>query len=249
MTEPLTVKSTNPLLSWATAAGVVGLAAGGFTLSFAALRDLATRSGIDPQLAFLWPLIVDGFIVVATAAAFALKRRGRRVTWYPWTALIFFSAISVVGNSIHATDAHGLRVPIPVATIVSSVPAVALLIASHLLVVMIEGRTEKQPSRAQRKQLVRGTTAAVSIPTPIEPMTAVAPELVMSTQSGETNASTDDVAEEAVLERLRGHLEAGRQITGAVIAGELGVSERTGRRRLEQFRTKFPDLFEVEAAQ
>ncbi|HEY5224701.1 MAG TPA: DUF2637 domain-containing protein, partial [Microbacteriaceae bacterium] len=98
MSDSLAVRSSNPVLAWATALGVVGLALGGFVLSFQALRDLAVRSGIDPTLAFLWPLIVDGFIVVATAAAFALKRRGRRVTWYPWVALMLFSAISVAGN-------------------------------------------------------------------------------------------------------------------------------------------------------
>jgi hypothetical protein len=247
MSEPLRIKSTNPILNWATAFGVVGLAGCGFTLSFSALRDLAVKSGIDSQLAFLWPLIVDGFIVVATAAAFALKARGGRVTWYPWSALIFFSAISVVGNSIHATGAVNLRVPIVVATIVSSVPAIALLLASHLLVVMVDGRAKPATQAARKRQ----TTAlepviqrvdASPARKPSTPSAAAEPTPALEAKShGSGNAEPTDVA---ALARLREHRESGHPITGALVARELGVSERTGRRRLEHFKTAFPDLFE-----
>ena len=74
MTEdPVTPVVKRRILVWVTAAAVALLAAAGFTLSFSSLIDLAALSGIDRQLAFLWPLIVDGFIVVATGAAFALN--------------------------------------------------------------------------------------------------------------------------------------------------------------------------------
>ncbi|WP_162606359.1 DUF2637 domain-containing protein [Jiangella asiatica] len=66
-------------------AGTVGaLAIGAFTLSFDALRELATVAGLNWSIAWLWPLIVDEFILLATAAAVALRDRGPRVTWYPW---------------------------------------------------------------------------------------------------------------------------------------------------------------------
>lgn len=56
-----------------------------------ALRELAQREfAISPQLSFIYPLVIDGFIVIATAAAFTMKKRGPRVTWYPWAALIVF---------------------------------------------------------------------------------------------------------------------------------------------------------------
>src|SRR3954469_2781506 len=44
----------------------VGIGAASFVLSFAALRDLASRAGIPGQLAWLWPMIVDGTILQAT---------------------------------------------------------------------------------------------------------------------------------------------------------------------------------------
>ncbi|MGA0568125.1 DUF2637 domain-containing protein [Rathayibacter sp. KR2-224] len=141
---PTTPRTNGRILVWVTAMAVALLAGGGFTLSFSSLIDLATLSGIDRQLAFLWPLIVDGFIVVATGAAFALKGRSPRMTWYPWTALSFFAAISVIGNAVHASQVADLRVPIVLATAVSAIPAIALLVATHLLVVMVDANT-RQP--------------------------------------------------------------------------------------------------------
>ncbi|KQV07061.1 DUF2637 domain-containing protein [Leifsonia sp. Root112D2] len=211
---------------WATSVGVCALAAGGFTLSFSALDDLAVASGIDHQLAFLWPLIVDGFIVVATAAAFALRSRGPAVTWYPWLALVLFSAISVVGNSIHAANAARIGVPVPVATVVSAVPAIALLVATHLLVVIVDSR--RQPAAGAIGQTVRAATSADQPQRRSGPVAALV-----------------RVGEPDVVARLRERRTAGAAITGAVIADLEGVSARTGRRRLEVFREKFPELFET----
>src|SRR5690606_35592864 len=105
MSDPLTVRPQNKTLAVATASGVAALAIGGFTLSFTALRELAQREfAIAPQLSFIYPLVIDGFIVIATAAAFTMKKRGPRVTWYPWAALIVFGALSVLGNAAHAID-------------------------------------------------------------------------------------------------------------------------------------------------
>lgn len=58
--------------------GTTLLAVGGFTLSFAALRDLAVRVGMPADLAWLWPLLIDGMIVEATLAVVAMAQRGSR---------------------------------------------------------------------------------------------------------------------------------------------------------------------------
>lgn len=62
------------------AVGVAGLAIGAFTLSFDALRELARVSGVSQGLSWVWPLIVDGFIVIATASAVMLRPRGRHAS-------------------------------------------------------------------------------------------------------------------------------------------------------------------------
>lgn len=91
--------------------GTVLIAAGAFWLSFTSLADLARRSGIAPQQAWAWPLIVDGIIVVATVAVVALSPAARpRATWYPWLLLASGAAVSVAANALHAViaaDASG----------------------------------------------------------------------------------------------------------------------------------------------
>lgn len=237
--DVLAVRPSNPVLAWGTALGVVGLAAAGFWLSFQALRDLAVRSGIDPELSFLWPLIVDGFIVVATAAAFGLKRRGRRVTWYPWAALILFAGLSVAGNAAHAVNVETVSVPVWVATVVSSVPAVALLIASHLLIVLVDGKA--RPVKRDRARQQRTKLASVAQPSAPVVQADAAPVLTVV-------PSPQGVSEKELVRRLEEIVEStGRPVTAAMIADIEGVSERTGRRRLEKLRATAPHLVEVPA--
>lgn len=140
----VSVRASSPALAWTVAAGVAVLAASSFALSFSALAELAIASGVPDHLAFLWPVIVDGFIVVATLAAFSFSARPGRVQLYPWMALGVFAIVSVAGNALHVqTLAPGTVVVADwIAVTVASVPPVALLIASHLLVVMISGRPE-----------------------------------------------------------------------------------------------------------
>lgn len=229
MSDPLAVKPSNPVVNWATAIGVVGLAVGGFTLSFSSLRDLAVRSGVPEDLAWVWPLIVDGFIVVATMAAYALKGRRPRSTWYPWLALVIFSAISVAGNAIHAMDQSAeLSVPVPVATVVSAVPAVALLIASHLLVVMISGKPAKHARATQRRESSVELTNLVSVAT----QKPAGPRVLEATVSAD------------LVSALEAARLAGEPVTGSLIARIEGASERTGRRRMAELRASHPQLFD-----
>ena len=115
--------------------GTVLLAAAAFVLSFSALHDLAARSGIDRDLAWLWPLIVDGIIVVATVAVFALA--GTRVVWFPWLLLILGAGVSVAANAVHALVAADPGVPPLLAASVASVPPIVLVASTHLTAILI----------------------------------------------------------------------------------------------------------------
>jgi hypothetical protein len=238
MSDVLQVRRSNPVVNWATAIGVVCLAAAGFVLSFSSLRDLAIASGVPVGLAFLWPLIVDGFIVVAMLAAYTLKSRRPSATWYPWVAVGLFSAISVVGNAMHAAgNPQSLTVSVPVATIVNAVPAVALLIASHLLVVMVSERDPKsrRTKKAQRSAIERlseESADTVAQRTPTHSLRAVEPA-----------SSVEGLA--AALSQLR---TAGEVVTAPLIARLEGVSERTGRRRLAELRVSHGYLFDSDPA-
>lgn len=229
-----------------TVAGVAGLAGCGFTLSFASLRDLAVASGILPELAFLWPLVVDGFIVVATAAAFRLKAKGPRVTWYPWAALIAFAAVSVAGNALHAADSSTRTVAVWVATVVSAVPAVALLVASHLLAVMAEhGRTAH--SGSDLVELTATVTTAPAVEeasvTAIEGAPVTAAASAPARPAGPPEVSVPAPVDGDFVEWVQRMRRDGVAVTGRLVAETFGLSDRTARRRVTQVKAARPDLF------
>src|SRR4051794_29608380 len=76
-----------------TTAGVTGLALAGFAMSYDALHTLAHDSGAPIELAWLRPLIVDGFIVVASLSVLRAVLESRPA-WHPWLLLLIFSAVS-----------------------------------------------------------------------------------------------------------------------------------------------------------
>jgi len=148
--------------------GTVFIAAGAFWLSFTSLTDLARRSGLDPGQAWVWPLIVDGIIVVATVAAVALA--GSRVAWYPWMLLIAGAAISVAANATHAIVADETDVPLLLAASVASVPPLVLLAITHLTSVLMR----HEAARAEATVLARASKPIDVIATRAEP-TALGP--------------------------------------------------------------------------
>lgn len=119
------------------------LAALAFALSFSALTAVGVASGIDAALGWAFPLIIDGFILLATWAAWRFRAQGLRGSWYPWAAFIVFSAVSMTGNALHAhpVPVNGLLLDGWAATAFSTVPSVALLVASHMLLLVATHRS------------------------------------------------------------------------------------------------------------
>ena len=101
MNEKIPNEPHKAVLRTAVAATVL-IAVGAFVLSFAALTDLAQRSGINANLAWIWPIIVDGMIVASTVAIVALNGHSRRAMIYPWSLLFFGAIVSTAANSVHA---------------------------------------------------------------------------------------------------------------------------------------------------
>lgn len=140
---------------WTAVAATVVIAVGAFVLSFAALTDLAQRSGIDHSLAWIWPIIVDGMIVAATVAIVALNGHDRRSMVYPWTLLFFGAIVSTAANSAHAILTVGQmqsEIPPVVSALVAAMPPVVLLAITHLTVHMYQKRAEV----IQERQRVEG---------------------------------------------------------------------------------------------
>jgi len=155
---------------WAVVTAAVGtmlIGAGAFWLSFVALADLAERSGIARGQSWIWPLLVDGLIVVATVAVVALD--GRRTAWYPWTLLIGGAGVSVTANAAHAILAADLTVPAMLAAVVAAIPPLVLLAATHLTVVLTRPADHNtEPTPAASVELPALDAAETTEPQPEE---------------------------------------------------------------------------------
>lgn len=100
-----------------------------FRLSFEALTALATEHGVDPDIGWMFAVLVDGGAVVGTVGVVAAKRAARSVRVY-WSTVAAFAAVSLAFNVAHS-DGTLLGVAIAV------VPPVAQLVATELLVRML----------------------------------------------------------------------------------------------------------------
>jgi Protein of unknown function (DUF2637) len=134
-----------------------------FVLSFSSLWDLASRSVSWPRdLAWLWPLIVDGVVVVATIAIRALTKTAaasddgllvdvahgdalmtggdeqvriqhRRDRTFFWWMLVAAASVSVAGNGLHSLLPAGQPLSPWLSVVIGCIPACALLATTHAL--------------------------------------------------------------------------------------------------------------------
>jgi hypothetical protein len=199
------------------AAGVLVLAAAAFTLSYDALHQLALDSRVRPALAWLWPVVIDGTIVVALLTVLAAKRAAAKAG-YPWALAGLFSAASVAFNIAHAPDR-------PVAQLVFAMAPVALVLTTHLLMQQVAWRRPTPDPAAPGPVQQAG-------PAPAQPHTP-------GEQPAPESASPDRGAQVGARARMRAayqaQLAAGQTPTGAGLARAVGVSERYGQRLLAEF--------------
>lgn len=150
------VHSEHPLLHGLARFTVLLVAVGAAVLSFDALTALARASGIHESLAWIWAVVIDGFILVATIAAFAMNKRSRSSRVYAWACLALFTVFSIIGNGWHAAilaspDMEN-ALPLWMAITVTGIPPVALFLAIHLLFIMLSP-TDKQEEEIRKAAL------------------------------------------------------------------------------------------------
>jgi hypothetical protein len=116
-------------------AGVVLLAAAAFVLSYSGIHEVALQAGVSPNLAKLYPVIFDAMLVVAGAAAMALRGAGWWSRFYAWACLILLLAAVALGDAVHATNT---TLPERASrAVVAITPWVLLLLAFGLLLTML----------------------------------------------------------------------------------------------------------------
>lgn len=227
--------------------GTAVIAAGAFWLSFYALADLAGRSGVPPEQVWVWPLIVDGVIVVATIAVFALRGHAAALTIYPWGLLIGGVVVSVAANAVHATLTE-TEVPDVVAIAVATVPPISLVAATHLSALLLDRVNPAAVSMSfpwpRKRSAAPAHAPAEQQPAP-SPAPAPAGRAKARTRrpaaprpAGERAASASDAEVRAWFDE---QLAAGVKPTGASFGARFGTSEATGRRRLAEIKGELVD--------
>jgi len=160
------------------------IAVGAFVLSFASLTDLAARSGIDANLAWIWPIIVDGLIVAATVAIVALAGHDRKTLAYPWSLLGLGAVVSTAANAVHAivsVNQGSGGVPPVVSAVMAAMPPIVLLAITHLTVLLVQKAApvpapKKKPAKAPAPaRAARKTPPAAIAASAPAPMTVPAP--------------------------------------------------------------------------
>lgn len=229
----------------------VVVALGAFWLSFAALTDLAHRSGIPAHQAWVWPVIVDGMIVMGTVAIVAMSGHEARARRFPWAVLAGGAVVSVSANATHAVIAGPADAGVPpvVAALVGAAAPLALLVATHMTVTLTRKAAPPKPTR-------RRAPAPVQMPVAPDLVTElnrnggldherVTPALHLVEQdAAEANGSGDRLEE-----WVREQTAAGASVSGpAAVQAGVATSESTARRRLRELRQTSPELFEADVA-
>ncbi len=139
-------------------AGVILLAAAAFALSYEGIHHLALRAGVSSQLARLYPVIFDAMLVIAAAAALALRGAGWWAKGYAWFSLLLMLAAVAVGNAVYATN---VTLPAqPTRAVVAVTPWVLLLLAFGLLLEMLRYFRRPRPANGQRREPGQAAAAA-----------------------------------------------------------------------------------------
>ncbi|MBX3061275.1 MAG: DUF2637 domain-containing protein [Anaerolineae bacterium] len=116
---------TNQIISLLTGSLVAFLALAAFVLSFDALRHLAAANGVAAGMAWLYPAIIDGAIIIFSLSVLQASLNRERPR-YPWALVGLFTALSIGLNVLHAPTA-------PLPRLLAAVPPIALFLSFELL--------------------------------------------------------------------------------------------------------------------
>lgn len=222
-------------LSLSTGLLVALLAAGAFALSFDALQHLAEENGVTPGLTWVWPLVLDGAIVVFSLSALRASLH-RESIGYPMALVVIATAASVIFNVAHAPE--GL-----LPHTMAAVPPVFLFLSFELLMRQLRAEVERTSKLASLEELNsemdKAETARFRLSSQIERLTAQRDELKDSVRSAKS-ASVHELLDKANVakadkidaRRARVAELAGQDLCLRDIAESLGVSTKTIKRDL-----------------
>lgn len=116
------------------------LAIGAFVLSYNALHEVAKSHNIPAKLAWIWPLLIDGSIVVFSIAVVRASLLRESARW-PWGLVIVFTVGTIFFNVLHF-------VPIPnpkfVSVTIAIIAPVGLVLAFETVMGMLKSNVARK---------------------------------------------------------------------------------------------------------
>ena len=139
--------------------GIFALGLGSFALSYDMLHSVALASGIWWALAYVYGVLTEGFITIATLTAYVT--RGTKASWYPWSVSILAFGYSLWANSAPGTVPPGVA---------RAVPVVALPVAVHLFIVFLHAQARVVEAPAPVVQtVIQEVEKVVEVPAVVGP--------------------------------------------------------------------------------
>lgn len=224
----------------------------------------ALAVSVRGQVAAVEPLLAGMSVVLALsndlAALLALNElmstQRREVRRWAWAVLVLAGGTAAGLNTWHALQAGTL--PPPWAVVVGIGPVLLAVVLSHLVALVLtdtapthvaddvqslRGRVPSSTDESSRAAppapaALRGPGVQPNGDTPDGLAFVASPRLLAATHATpQASPAIRQAAAEPVdprVERLAAQLRAGAALTGAGVAGQLGCSDRTGRRLLRQ---------------
>lgn len=190
-------------------------------------REYALIGGSDPTGAALWPLSVDGLLVLATVGvlkAERLTRRGRTAVWLSfWLGI----AVSLAANIAAAPTLSWQPI------LVAGWPPVALLLAVELLA---HGPRSRAHAETELAVSECGTTAP-RVVRDTESDSETAQVITLADISAHSGSAGEPTAQEVMWQHFQREQARGRTPTGAELDRVAGTNNY-GRTVLRQWRTE-----------
>lgn len=183
-------------------------------------RAFALRFGADQATAGIWPLIVDGLLMVATVELWKTghsRRTGGDGQWTAWVAFVFGICLSLCANIAAAPVLSVFSIA------VAACPPLALLLAVELL------------NRALKRHHIETTGNTETADETDETTTAIEPIVRLSVVPAESRPSAGPTAEQRMWTHYVTERSKGRTPTGAELDRIAGTNNY-GRKVLRRWK-------------
>jgi hypothetical protein len=188
-------------------------------------RDFALRFGADATNAALWPLSVDGLLLLATVGLVKPGHRTRRMRAAVWSAFLGCIAVSLAANIAAAPTLAWQPV------LVAGWPPVALLLAVELLAHRSRSR---QPAETEPAEPETAPVAPAE-DRDDETATETGQVITLAEVSPSTQADNEPSAQDVMWAHFLAEQSRGRTPTGAELDRVAGTNNY-GRTVLRQWR-------------